>query len=60
MSISFIQWDDQHKRFCFSLFLILLSQQSFAQVAQPDSTVTQPEFEQQLKSEAVKQGMDSP
>src|SRR5690606_9473704 len=57
---SFIQWDDQHKRFCLSLFLMLLAQQGFAQVAQPDPTVTQTEFEQQLKSEAVKQGMDSP
>ena len=57
---SFIKWDDQHKQFCFSLFLILLAQQSFAQVTEPNSTVTQPEFQQQLKSEAVKQGMDSP
>ena len=57
---SFIQWDNQHKRFCLSLFLMLLAQQGFAQVAQPDPTVTQTEFEQQLKSEAVKQGMDSP
>lgn len=57
---SFIQWDNQHKRFCLSLFLMLLPQQGFAQVAQPDPTVTQTEFEQQLKSEAVKQGMDSP
>ncbi|MGE8561363.1 MAG: autotransporter assembly complex protein TamA [Acinetobacter sp.] len=57
---SFIQWDDQHKRFCLSLFLILLAQQSFAQVTEPNSMVTQPEFQQQLKSEAVKQGMDSP
>ncbi|NNH25618.1 autotransporter assembly complex protein TamA [Acinetobacter terrestris] len=56
---SFIQWDNQHKRFCLSLFLMLLAQQGFAQVAQPDPTVTQTEFEQQLKSEAVKQGMDS-
>lgn len=57
---SFTKWDDQHKQFCFSLFLILLAQQSFAQVTEPNSTVTQPEFQQQLKSEAVKQGMDSP
>lgn len=57
---SFIKWDDQHKQFCFSLFLILLAQQSFAQVTEPNSMVTQPEFLQQLKSEAVKQGMDSP
>ena len=56
---SFIAWDDQHKRFCLSLFLTLLAQQGFAQVAQPDTTVTQTEFEQQLKSEAVKQGMGS-
>jgi len=56
---SFIQWDNQHKRFCLSLFLMLLAQQGFAQVAQPDTTVTQTEFEQQLKSEAVKQGMGS-
>lgn len=56
---SFIAWDDQHKRFCLSLFLTLLAQQGFAQVAQPDTTVTQTEFEQQLKSEAVKQGMSS-
>ena len=54
---SFIAWDDQYKRFCLSLFLTLLAQQGFAQVAQPDTTVTQTEFEQQLKSEAVKQGM---
>ncbi|WP_425919040.1 autotransporter assembly complex protein TamA [Acinetobacter sp. TSRC1-2] len=57
---SFIKWDDQHKQFCFSLFLILLAQQSFAQVTEPNTTVTQAEFQQQLKSEAVKQGMDSP
>lgn len=56
---SFIAWEDQHKRFCLSLFLTLLAQQGFAQVAQPDTTVTQTEFEQQLKSEAVKQGMGS-
>lgn len=56
---SFIAWDDQHKRFCLSLFLTLLAQQGFAQVAQPDTMVTQTEFEQQLKSEAVKQGMGS-
>jgi translocation and assembly module TamA len=56
---SFIAWDDQHKRFCLSLFLTLLAQQGFAQVAQPDTTVTQTEFEQQLKSEAVKQGVGS-
>ena len=56
---SFIAWDDQHKRFCLSLFLTLLAQQGFAQVTQPDTTVTQTEFEQQLKSEAVKQGMGS-
>ena len=56
---SFIAWEDQHKRFCLSLFLTLLAQQGFAQVAQPDTKVTQTEFEQQLKSEAVKQGMDS-
>ena len=56
---SFIAWEDQHKRFCLSLFLTLLAQQGFAQVAQPDTKVTQTEFEQQLKSEAVKQGMGS-
>ncbi|NNG82281.1 BamA/TamA family outer membrane protein [Acinetobacter sp. ANC 5378] len=56
---SFIAWEDQHKQFCLSLFLTLLAQQGFAQVAQPDTKVTQTEFEQQLKSEAVKQGMGS-
>ena len=56
---SIIQWNDQHTRFCLSLFLSLLAQQSFAQVTQPNTTSTQAEFQQQLKSEAVKQGLNS-
>jgi translocation and assembly module TamA len=56
---SIIQWNDQHTRFCLSLFLSLLAQQSFAQVTQPNAMTTQAEFQQQLKSEAVKQGLNS-
>ena len=56
---SIIQWNDQHTRFCLSLFLSLLAQQSFAQVTQPNAVTTQAEFQQQLKSEAVKQGRGS-
>ena len=56
---SIIQWNDQHTRFCLSLFLSLLAQQSFAQVTQPNAVTTQAEFQQQLKSEAVKQGLNS-
>ena len=56
---SIIQWNDQHTRFCLSLFLSLLAQQSFAQVTQPNAITTQAEFQQQLKSEAVKQGLNS-
>ena len=56
---SIIQWNDQHTRFCLSLFLSLLAQQSFAQVSQPNAVTTQAEFQQQLKSEAVKQGLNS-
>ncbi|OTG99326.1 autotransporter assembly complex protein TamA [Acinetobacter sp. ANC 4973] len=56
---SIIQWNDQYTRFCLSLFLSLLAQQSFAQVTQPNAISTQAEFQQQLKSEAVKQGLNS-
>ncbi|OTG95347.1 hypothetical protein B9T24_11430 [Acinetobacter sp. ANC 4654] len=56
---SIIQWNDQHTRLCLSLFLSLLAQQSFAQVTQPNAISTQAEFQQQLKSEAVKQGPNS-
>ncbi|SDY26653.1 autotransporter assembly complex protein TamA [Acinetobacter kyonggiensis] len=56
---SIIQWNDQHTRLCLSLFLSLLAQQSFAQVTQPNAISTQAEFQQQLKSEAVKQGLNS-
>ena len=56
---SIIQWNDQHTRFCLSLFLSLLAQQSFAQETQPNAVTTQAEFQQQLKSEAVKQGLNS-
>ncbi|CAB1221320.1 autotransporter assembly complex protein TamA [Acinetobacter bouvetii] len=56
---SILQWNDEHKRFGLTLFFMLLAQQSFAQVAQTDTMVTQTEFQQQLKSEAVKQGMGS-
>ena len=56
---SIMQWNDQHTRLCLSLFLSLLAQQSFAQVTQPNAISTQAEFQQQLKSEAVKQGLNS-
>lgn len=56
---SIMQWNDQHTRLCLSLFLSLLAQQSFAQVTQPNAISTQAEFQQQLKSEAVKQGPNS-
>lgn len=56
---SIIQWNDQYTRLCLSLFLSLLAQQSFAQVTQPNAISTQAEFQQQLKSEAVKQGLNS-
>jgi translocation and assembly module TamA len=38
---------------------MLLAQQSFAQEMQPNTTSTQAEFQQQLKSEAVKQDINS-
>lgn len=56
---SIIQWNDQYTRLCLSLFLSLLAQQSFAQVTQPNAISTQAEFQQQLKSEAVKQVLNN-
>ena len=57
---SIIQWNDEYKRFCLSLFVILLAQQSFAEEVSSDKNVSQAGFEEQLKDEAAKQGMDSP
>ena len=56
---SILQWNHEHNRLCVSFFLILFAQQSYSQVTSSNTVITQPEFQQQLKSEAVKQGMSS-
>jgi translocation and assembly module TamA len=57
---SIIQWNDEHKRFCLSLFVILLAQQTLAQEALSEPLIQQADFQEQLKNEAAKQGMDRP
>ena len=56
---SILQWNNEHKRFGLSLVFMLLAQHSFAQATQPNSPITEAEFQQQLKNEAVKQGVGS-
>ena len=56
---SILQWNNEHKRFGLSLVFMLLAQHSFAQVTQPNTPITEAEFQQQLKNEAVKQGVGS-
>ncbi|MDN5512383.1 autotransporter assembly complex family protein [Acinetobacter sp.] len=56
---SILQWNNEHKRFGLSLVFMLLAQHSFAQVTQPNTPITEAEFQQQLKKEAVKQGVGS-
>lgn len=57
---SVIQWHDEYKRFCLSLFFILLAQQSFAQDTPQNTTINATELQEQIKAEAVRQGRDSP
>lgn len=52
---SILQWNNEHKRFGLSILLMLMAQQGFAQVTQPNSTITEAEFQQQLKNEAIQQ-----
>ena len=56
---SILQWNNEHKRFGLSLVFMLLAQHSFAQANQPNPPLTEAEFQQQLKNEAVQQGMSS-
>ena len=56
---SFIQWNDPGKQCCLTLFLMLSAQHGFAQTPASNTLVNEAEFQQQLKSEAVKQGRGS-